>query len=91
MGDRMTEENNEEPLVPVPMPALIPLLIKKERDKGCDLTEAEVLEIRDNAACIMLPISAKEKLAQEREYEDIDPEQVWEQWLVIKREMNDNS
>ncbi|MEO6918807.1 MAG: hypothetical protein ABI171_07250 [Collimonas sp.] len=54
---RIHDEKVDDSLVPTPIPALIALLLNKEQAKGTQLTEAEVLEIRDNAVCIMLPRS----------------------------------
>ena len=76
-----------EPLMPTPMPALIVILLNKEREKGAPLTEQEVIDIRDNAACIMLPLSAQEKMEQSRGYADLDPEYVWEQWQQARVEL----
>ena len=47
-------EEPKERLVPTPIPALVAILLNKEREKGSPLTEDEVLEIRDNAVCMML-------------------------------------
>ena len=45
------KKDSEEELIPVPVPALVAVLLNKESEKGSPLTEQEVLEIRDNAAC----------------------------------------
>jgi hypothetical protein len=37
------DAREEEDLVPTPIPALIIILLNKERDKGSPLTEAEVI------------------------------------------------
>ena len=74
-----------DPLIPVFTPALIVLLTAREREKGTALTEADVFEIRDNGHCVMLPESRAVELDEERGYNDLDPEQCWEQWLEFKR------
>lgn len=74
-------ESADDPLIPVFTPALIVLLTAREREKGADLTEAEVLEIRDNGHCVMLRESAAIDLDEKRGYNDLDPENCWEQWL----------
>jgi hypothetical protein len=73
-----------EELVPVPVPALVALLLHLERQKGLPLTEAEVWEARDKAVCIMMPISARDKMAEKRGYPDIDLENAWTEWQAIR-------
>lgn len=84
-------KESEEQLVPTPIPALVATLLNKEREKGSPLTENEVLEIRDNALCMMLPISAREKMEESRGYPDLNPEYIWEQWQEARIELNQNS
>lgn len=62
------------------MPALIVILLNKERAKGSPLTESEVITIRDSATCMIMPRSIAQKMIQERGYDDLDPEQVWTEW-----------
>lgn len=82
---------SDEPLIPVPVPPLVALLAHLEREKGAPLTEAEVTDIRDNCVCIMLPVSAVQKMAKSRGYDDINPEAAWEQWQVVRQQMGDAS
>jgi hypothetical protein len=84
------KKDSEEELIPVPVPALVAVLLNKENEKGSPLTEQEVLSIRDNAACIMMPISVVSKMAESRGYPDLDPEYVWEQWQQARLELIDN-
>lgn len=84
-------EEPKEELVLTPIPALVAILLNKEREKGSPLTENEVLEIRDNAVCMMLPISARDKMEESRGYPDLNPEYVWEQWQEVRIELNQNS
>lgn len=77
-------------LIPVPVPALVAVLLNKEKQKGSPLTESEVNEIRDSAACIMMPISAVQTMEESRGYSDIDPEYAWKQWQQARRELNKN-
>lgn len=74
-----------EPLVIVPIPTLVSLLVSREEAKGSALTEAEVLAIRDGAVCITMPASVARKVAEARGYQDLDPENVWEDWRVFGR------
>ena len=78
-------ESPDDPLIPVFTPALIVLLTAREREKGADLTDAEVLDIRDNGHCVMLPESRAIELDEERGYNDLDPEDCVEQWREYKR------
>jgi hypothetical protein len=57
------EPASDEPLIPVPVPALVALLLNLERKKGAPLTEAEVNDVRDKCACIMMPVSVVQKMA----------------------------
>lgn len=74
--------------MPTPIPALIVILLNKERDKGAPLTEAEVIEIRDNAVCMILPTSVKMQMDDSRGYPDLDPEYVWEQWQTARLQLS---
>ena len=71
-------------LVIMPMPALVAVLMNRERAKGKPLTEAEVLAIRDSAECVMTPRDVAAQIASKRGYDDIDPEQAWETWNAIR-------
>ena len=77
----------KEQLVITPIPALVTILLRKEREKGAPLSEEEVLAIRDSAACIALPISEKAALEESRGYRDLDTENVWQDWQVARREL----
>ena len=77
-------ESNDEPLIPVSIPALVDILTLKEREKGEPLTEAEVNDIRDHAVCIMLRMSAAEKMSVARGYRDIEMKFAWEQWRQLR-------
>ena len=80
---------SDEELVIVPIPPLVTMLLNRERAKGSPLTEAEVLEIRDGAICMTMRASAARKLAEERGFDDIDPENVWEEWQAIREELGE--
>lgn len=77
----------KEELVATPIPALVSVLLRKEQEKGSALTESEVLKIRDNAASIMLPMSANIKMAESRGYSDLNPSHAWEQWQKARTEL----
>ena len=78
---------NEEKLLLVHVPALVAVLINAEDQKGSALTEQEVIEIRDTSQCIAMPLDVAEKVAEERGYSDIDPENVWQEWSQVKAEL----
>ncbi|MDA8503980.1 hypothetical protein NNO02_16160 [Citrobacter sp. Awk 2] len=66
------------------IPALIVVLINKEQDMGRELIRDEVESIRDGATAICLSAEAAEDIIRERGYRDIDPENVWREWLAYK-------
>ncbi len=76
--------SSEDDLVPVFIPALVALLIQAEELNGSPLTRNQVIAIRDNADCVMLPQSAKAEMEAERGYADIDPERCWEDWSIVR-------
>ncbi len=76
-------------LVITPVPALVAVLLAKEKEKGEPLTRAEVETIRDGAACIAMTWDVREKLDDSRGYQDIDPEHAWEQWQEIRTELHE--
>lgn len=78
----------EDELIITPVPALVAVLLAKEKDKGSPLTRAEVEEIIDNAACIAMSRHAREKLDASRGYDDIDPERAWEQWQHVRKDLH---
>ncbi len=74
----------DDRMVIMPMPSLVALLLNRERAKGAPLTEAEVLAIRDRCECTMVPHEIVAKIVEARGYDDIRPEHVWEDWMVIR-------
>lgn len=83
------KDNQEEQLIPVPVPALIALLLNREEELGRPLIEEEVLSIRDNASCVMLPVSEAIKMEENRGYPDVNPQYVWEEWQQARIELNE--
>ncbi len=73
-----------EPLLIVPVPSLLATLLRAEKDKGSRLTESEVLSIRDKCPSIAMPVDVAAKVAEERGYDDIDPENPWEAWQAVR-------
>lgn len=79
--------SNESEPIPVFVPPLSTVLIAAEDKKGQPLDEAEVLDIRDSATCIMMEQSDAAKMAESRGYSDIDPENCWYDWQMLRREL----
>ncbi|WP_312267815.1 hypothetical protein [Pseudescherichia sp.] len=72
------------------IPALVVVLIAKEKEAGRELTRKEVESIRDSATAIRVPIETARDMVRERGYLDIDPENAWEEWLLHKKMTADN-
>lgn len=77
----------DETLVPVFIPALAAILLRGEDLKGSPLTREQVLKIRDSAVAMMLPRAQADKMAESRGYPDIDPENCWYDWQMLRRDM----
>ncbi len=82
----MTSQNDEN-LKLVHVPALVAILLNAEGKKGSPLTEKEVLDIRDSSQCMAMPLDVAEKVAEERGYADIDPENAWVEWQSVRLEL----
>jgi hypothetical protein len=78
-----------DPLVIVPIPPLVTMLFRLEKDKGSPLTREEVLAARDSAVCMTMLASHRDQLAQRRGYDDVDLDRVWEEWLVVRAAEDD--
>jgi hypothetical protein len=66
----------------------VAVLLPRETEKGSPLTEEEVLAIRDGCEAIAMPRDVVAKVAEERGYEDIDPENCWEEWQRVRGELH---
>lgn len=73
-----------DPLCLVFIPSLVSLLKAAEDRKGAQLSEVEVLEIRDHATATAVPFSAAFALEKKRGYKDIVPEECWKEWQRIR-------
>ena len=74
----------EEDLILVFIPSLVSRLLAAEKQKGSPLTQAEVESTRDRATCVALPMDVAAHVCESRGYDDIDPEQAWEAWQVVR-------
>jgi len=81
-------ETEDEDLIITPVPALLAVLLSLEQRKGAPLTEREVIATRDAAVCVALPRGVHESLAEDRGYDDIDPDRAWEQWSEIRMSLH---
>ena len=81
----------DDDLIITPVPALVAVLLAKEKEKGSPLTQDEVAEITDKAECIAMPRHARMKVDEARGYDDIDPEQAWEQWQQVRKDLHECS
>ena len=79
---------DDEQLVPVFIPALVAILLNKERAKGSPLTEDEVLAIRDSSVCMMMPVAKVGAMSESRGYDDLNPGNVWAEWQAIRDELH---
>jgi hypothetical protein len=77
----------DEPLIQTFVPPLITLLVNAERQKGSPLNPGEVAAVRDRGVRIMLARSEATKLAKARGYDDIDPDNAWDQWQVARQQI----
>jgi hypothetical protein len=77
-------------LVPVFIPPLAMCLARAEALKGSRLTEAEVLRIRDGAACMMVAPEQAATLAGSRGYRDVEQENCWADWHRLRVELTGN-
>jgi len=76
-----------EELKPVFIPALVAILINAEDKNLAPLTREEVVAIRDGAATIMMKKADAEVMNESRGYSDIDPENCWYDWQIVRREL----
>ena len=79
--------DDDDPVIPVFIPALVAILWNLEQRQGTPLTEAQVRKIRDDAVCMTMPRSVARKLAESRGYDDLDPEDVWNEWQVARAQL----
>lgn len=81
----MTDESQN--LVPYFMPSLSAILVNAEDKKGSPLEYDEVIAIRDKSTCIMMEIADAKKMDESRGYIDLDPENIWHTWQMLRRDM----
>lgn len=70
--------------VPVPIPALVAVLMATERRQGRPLTEPEVRAIVDQCVTMAMPLADVRVLERSRGHADLEPERAWAQWQVVR-------
>ena len=78
----------EDRLIITPIPSLVATLLDKEREKGSALTREEVETIRDEAPARALTYEQRAAVDERRGYDDIDPDRVWEDWTIVRIDLN---
>ena len=71
-------------LVPIFVPSLIAILLEGEEVKGDCLTREEAENIRDRSYSILMPESMLDVIKDNRGYQDISPENCWEEYMEIR-------
>jgi len=61
----------------------------KEKNAGRDLSREEVEEIRETAPCIEMDKADRNSVYQDRGYSDLNPNNVWQEWLDYKAKNHD--
>jgi hypothetical protein len=67
------------------MPSLAAVLYASEEENGQPLTREQVEELTSQAVCMTMEHSDAQKFERERGYADLDPEQAWDQWQIVRR------
>ncbi len=74
-------------LIPYFVPPLSSNLVNAEDKKGSPLDYDEAIAIRDGSACIMMNAEDAKKMDDSRGYVDVNPENLWFKWQMLRREM----
>ncbi len=70
-------------------PPLVAMLIRAEELKEAPLKESEVIKIMNTAPYMMVTEDVAKLTAEQRGYEDVDINDVWNSWQAIKRELDE--
>ena len=68
------------------VPSLSAVLLAKEKEKGSPLSKEEVEDIRNISTCFSVDSTAD--VEEGRNYKDIDPKNVWEEWCALREELS---
>lgn len=69
----------------VPVPALVAVLLMKERAVGRALAREEVELLAERAPCIAMEPADARRLERARGYVDLEPRRAWDQWQLVRR------
>lgn len=69
-------------------PSLVSNLLAEERKQGRELTESEVLAVRDISAVAAVP-GDRAVLEEAQGYRDVHPENCWEEWQEQRLQLLD--
>lgn len=81
------DQNDNDRLCLVFIPALVTLLYKAEATLGKPLNEQQVLAIRDGAVCMAMSYKAALAGEQARGYPDIVAEDAWGEWQRARQDL----
>jgi hypothetical protein len=70
------------------MPSLVSMLMATEQKAGRPLTQKQVEELTAKCPCITMEHRHAQAMERSRGHADIDPERVWEQWQISRRQSN---
>ena len=76
-------------LIPVFIPGLSAELLMFEQKKRTPLSEDEVNAVLKKAVVIMLPRDEAQKVTQARLVREIDPNDAWNDFQLLKRELDE--
>jgi hypothetical protein len=87
--DEIARRPNPENYVILFIPALIAILLSVERKNGGPLNQAQVEAVRDTASVVVSPLHAAQAVEDKRGYRDLDPREVWKEWQVARKELQE--
>ncbi len=75
-----------DPLVIVPVPALVAMLLHHEQEKGWPRQRLGCWR-PDGAVCMTVPRSVAVGMAETRGHDDLDAERIWEEWTAARQDL----
>lgn len=83
---KILEKQPRDDAVIALIPALYLLLSMAEEKSDTELTETQVLLIRDEAIGMILPKEMRDQADKDRGYKDLRAECIWEDWQAYKQQ-----
>ena len=74
-------------LVKVYSQGLSALFLAAETESRRPLTEKECLAIRDSATVVFVPVESAAEMDKQRGYKDINPDNCWEEWQILRKRL----